>query len=155
VARALVDGVVRLEHFEGDAHLDPRVRRLLAITRTDPHPDMPEDAEHQFGAEVTLTLRDGRVLSRRIDNLIGRGPANPMSTDELWEKFYDCSKRAIGSSEALALYERLEALEELSDISTLARLFAKRVLPGGNVAQQKLEVSAAPERKSEETAWVP
>ncbi|MPW19620.1 MmgE/PrpD family protein [Paraburkholderia sp. CNPSo 3157] len=155
VARALVDGVVRLEHFEGDAHLDPRVRRLLAITRTDPHPDMPEDAEHQFGAEVTLTLRDGRVRSRRIDNLIGRGLANPMSTDELWEKFYDCSKRAIGSSEALALYERLEALEEVSDISTLARLFAKRVLPGGNVAQQKLEVSAAPERKSEETAWVP
>ncbi|SIT45503.1 putative MmgE/Prp family protein [Paraburkholderia piptadeniae] len=155
VARALVDGVVRLENFEGDAHLDPRVRRLLAITRTDPHPDMPEDAEHQFGAEVTLTLRDGRVLSRRIDNLIGRGPANPMSTDELWEKFADCSKRAIGSSEALALYERLEALEEVSDVSTLARLLAKRVLPGGDVAKQKLEVSSAPERKSEETAWVP
>ena len=27
VARALVDGAVRLEHFEGDAHLDPRCGR--------------------------------------------------------------------------------------------------------------------------------
>ena len=59
---------------------------------------MPEDSPHQFGAEVTVTLRDGRVLSRRIDDLIGRGGDNPMTGEELWEKFSDCSKRAIGTA---------------------------------------------------------
>jgi 2-methylcitrate dehydratase PrpD len=166
VARALVDGVVRLEHFEGDAHRDPHVRRLLAVTRTNAHPDMPENAEHQFGAEVTLTMRDGRVLTRRIDNLVGRGADNPMSTDEMWEKFSDCSKRAIGSSEALSLYERLEAFEDVPDISNMARLFARRTTPGRDnsnnsdnnraaAARPPVKIAAASGNTSEETAWVP
>ncbi len=155
VARALLDGVVRLEHFEGDAHRDPRIRRLLAITRTDPHPGMPEDSPHQFGAEVTVTMRDGRVLSRRVDDLIGRGGDHPMSGEELWEKFSDCSKRAIGSSEALALYERLESLEAVTDVSQLARLMTKRTLPGGAEAERDLKVVAAPRNTLVETSWVP
>ncbi|NPT34913.1 MmgE/PrpD family protein [Paraburkholderia xenovorans] len=155
VARALLDGVVRLEHFEGDAHRDPRILRLLAITRTDPHPGMPEDSPHQFGAEVTVTMRDGRVLSRRVDDLIGRGGDHPMSGEELWEKFSDCSKRAIGSSEALALYERLESLEAVTDVSQLARLMTKRTLPGGAEAERDLKVVAAPRNTLVETSWVP
>ena len=158
VARALVDGAVRLDHFEGDAYRDARIQRLLAITRTEPHPDMPENSPHQFGAEVTLTLRDGTVLTQRIDNLIGRGPSNPMSADELWEKFEDCAKRAIGPSEALSLYERLEAIDEVEDISTLARLLMKRALPGASRsnAAQPAQVSARPHNaESVETSWVP
>lgn len=155
VARALLDGVVRLEHFEGESHRDPRIRRLLAITRTDPHPEMPEDSPHQFGAEVMVTMRDGRVLSRRIDDLIGRGGDYPMSSEELWEKFSDCSKRAIGSSEALALYERLESLEAVTDVSQLVRLMTKRTLPGGTETGCDLKVAAAPGNTLVETSWVP
>ena len=33
VARALLDGAVRLKHFEGEAHLEPAVQALLAVTR--------------------------------------------------------------------------------------------------------------------------
>jgi 2-methylcitrate dehydratase PrpD len=154
VARALLDGAVRLEHFEGDAHRDQRIRRLLAITRTEPHPDMPEDSPHQFGAEVTLTMRDGRVLSRRVDDLVGRGSDNPMSGDELWEKFSDCSKRAIGSSEALALFERLESLEAVTDVSHLTRLMTKRTLPGGE-SGRKPSIAAASGNTLLETSWVP
>jgi 2-methylcitrate dehydratase PrpD len=155
VARALLEGVVRLDHFEGDAHRDPRIQRLLAITRTDPHPGMPEDSPHQFGAEVTVTLRDGRVLSRRIDDLVGRGGNNPMSGEELWEKFSDCSKRAIGSSEALALYERLESLESVTDFIQLARLMMKRTLPGGVETGRDLKIAAASGNTLVETSWVP
>lgn len=156
VARALVDGAVRLEHFEGERHRDPAIRRLLALTRTDPHPDMPDDSPHQFGAEVTLTLRDGRVLSRRTDNMIGRGADNPMTGDELWEKFSDCCRQAIGSSEALALYERLEALDEVADLSTVARLMTKRSLPGAATAEKnRLEIAPATRNDAVETSWVP
>jgi hypothetical protein len=43
VARALKDGAVRLEHFEGEAHRDPAIARLLDVTQARPHPDMADD----------------------------------------------------------------------------------------------------------------
>jgi 2-methylcitrate dehydratase PrpD len=154
VARALLDGAVRLAHFEGDAHRDPRILRLLSVTRTDPHPDMPEESPHQFGAEVTVTLRGGRVLSRRVDDLVGRGGDSPLSSDELWEKFYDCSKRAIAQTDVMALYERLESLETVSDISQLARLLARRALPGSEAVRHQPGAPAAGNTLTE-TSWVP
>ena len=154
VARALLDGAVRLEHFEGDAHLDPRILKLLAVTRTNPHPDMPEDSACQFGAEVTVTLRDGRCLSHRIDQLVGRGADNPMSSEELWEKFHDCSARAIASSEVMPLYERLESLETVADVSHITRLLAKRTLPGSNALSDKANAPSVGNTLIE-TSWVP
>jgi 2-methylcitrate dehydratase PrpD len=158
VARALLDGAVRLAHFEGEAHLDPRVRHLLSLTKTNAHPDMPEEGPNQFGAEVTVTLRDGRVLSRRIDNIVGRGGDNPMSGAELWEKFSDCSKRAISAQDVMAVYDRLESLETVSDMSQLTRTLRKRTLPGaGSAVASSKAASAAPASVNTlaETSWVP
>ena len=38
VARALLDGSVRLKDFEGEAHADPAIHALLAVTEARPHP---------------------------------------------------------------------------------------------------------------------
>ena len=43
-ARALTDGAVRIRDFEGAAVMEERVRRLLPLIKTGPHPDMPEDS---------------------------------------------------------------------------------------------------------------
>jgi 2-methylcitrate dehydratase PrpD len=120
-ARALADGAVRLEHFEGQSHLDPRVRALMAITDTREHPDMPADGPNQFGSEVIVTTRDGRRLARRIDHLVGRGPDNPMSREELQEKFTDCAKRVVPPSQCGELFEALMGLDAVDDITTLSR----------------------------------
>ena len=95
-ARALADGAVRLRDFEGDAVMEERVRRLLPLITTRPHPDMPDDSPKQFGAEVVVTMKDGRRLSRRIDHLVCRGGDNPMSAEELFEKFEDCAGARAG-----------------------------------------------------------
>ena len=34
---------------------------------------MTESPSQQWGAEVIVTLKDGRKLSRRVDNMVGRG----------------------------------------------------------------------------------
>ncbi|CAD6543098.1 hypothetical protein LMG27952_03988 [Paraburkholderia hiiakae] len=65
-----------------------------------------------------------------------------------------CS-RAIGTSEALALYERLEAIDEASDIALLGTLMARRALPGAAGASAPLALSTTPGDGSDETAWVP
>ena len=122
VARALVDGTLRLKDFEGEAFLDDDVRAIMRKTKTRPHPDMAEDSGEQCGAEVRVTMRDGRVLVRKIDSLIGRGGDNPLSPSELWEKFHDCAARALPETVVLPLFERLQALETVADIGQLTRM---------------------------------
>lgn len=122
VARALLDGALRLRDFEGEAFQAHDVRAIMRKTHARAHPDMPEDGAKQFGAEVRVTLRDGRVLSRRIDDLIGRGGDNPLSAQELWEKFHDCATRALPEASALKLFERLRSLETVPDVSQLTAL---------------------------------
>ena len=155
VARALLDGAVRIADFEGDAHFDPRIQALLARTTAFPHPDMADDADAQFSAEVRVTLNDGRVLSRRVDDMAGRGGDHPMSGEELWEKFDDCARRALPKQDIMPLFERLETLEKVADIRDVTRLLVKRPLPG--TMTQAAKPSAAPAKGNTllETSWVP
>ncbi len=151
VARALLDGAVRLGDFEGTAHADPRVRSLLSRTTARPHPEMAEDAPTQFGAEVRVTLGDGRVLSRRIEDMAGRGADNPMSRDELWLKFEDCARRALPEADILPLFERLEALEAVADMRSVTGLLARRT---GSDAPAAGPAPAMAGAAGIETSWV-
>ena len=126
-ARALLDGVVRLRHFEGAAHEDPEIRKLLQITRARAHPGMADDAEEQSGAQVTVTLRDGRRLSRRVDQLVGRGGKSAMTRDEMWEKFEDCAERSLPRERLREVFDMLEGLDSVGDINELTRLLQPKV----------------------------
>ena len=157
VARALQDGAVRLGHFEGDAHFDPAVRRLMERTMATPHPEMADDSEQQFGAEVRVTLRDGRTVSRRVDGQVGRGGTNPMSSDELWEKFNDCARRALPKQAIMPLFDRLESLDKVADMRDLARMMATRPAPAARPPRVDAQpaVAAASGNTLLETSWVP
>ena len=121
-ARALLSGTVRLRHFEGDAYAEPEIRRLLKITNARPHPDMLDDAAEQWGAEVIVWLKSGRMLSRRINQLVGRGGDSPMTRDEMWDKFEDCAQRALPRQRLPALFDLLQDLETVPDINVLTQL---------------------------------
>jgi len=125
VARALLDGAVRLKDFEGTAFLDPAVTDLLKITRAHAFgaAGMPDGGT--WDAEVHVSLKDGRTLARRIDNMVGRSGDNAMSRDELYEKFADCASRALDTADADAAFEGLMDLENVTDMAALtARLSA-------------------------------
>ena len=121
-ARALLSGAVRLRDFEGEAYAEPDIRRLLEITKARPHPDMGDDAPQQWGAEVIVWLKTGRMLSRRVDQLVGRGGDSPMTRDEMWDKFEDCAQRALPLQRLPALFDLLRDLEAVPDINLLTQL---------------------------------
>ena len=156
VARALLDGAVRLRHFEGEAHLDPAVRAVMDRIAAAPHPDMPDDSAEQFGAEVRVRLKDGRIVARRVNGMVGRGGSNPMSSEELWEKFYDCGRRTLPKQDMLPLFERLESLEKVEDVSVVARMLAKRNAPG--MANPRRAAPVQPDQPGNtllKTSWAP
>ena len=121
-ARALLSGAVRLRDFEGEAYAEPEIRRLLEITEARPHPDMADDAPLQWGTEVIVWLNSGRKVSRRVDQLVGRGGDSPMTRDEMWDKFEDCAQRALSRERLPALFDLLQDLETVPDINLLTQL---------------------------------
>jgi 2-methylcitrate dehydratase PrpD len=153
VARALCYGTVRLKDFEGDAHMDPEIRRLLGVTTAKPHPDMADDAEAQWGAEVIVTLKDGRRFARRVDDLVGRGGDNPMNSEELWEKFSDCAARSLPREQIAPLFERLETFEKVTEMAQLTRLL--EVSEFHKPPAPKVVFASRTEQEAPETTWVP
>jgi 2-methylcitrate dehydratase PrpD len=153
VARALRSGALRMKDFEGDAYFEPEIQRLLDLTTASPHPDMADDSVEQWGAEVIVTLKDGHRVARRIDNLVGRGGDDPMSSSELWDKFSDCGARGLPREQIAPLFERLETLEKATEIAQLTRLLEVSELhkpPAGKIVFAPRDAQEAPE-----TSWVP
>ena len=127
VARALADRAVRLEHFQGDAHFDPTIRDLMARTKAQQHPDMPDASPLQWGAEVVVTTRDGQRFASRLDDFERLGPgAAPMSIEELWEKFDDCAKRSLPRDQIAPLFDLLGRIETVASVAEIASLLERR-----------------------------
>lgn len=120
VARALKDGAVRLKDFEDGAFLEPGIVKILEMTNTIPfgEPGAPEGG--RWDAEITVALTDGRTLTKRVDNMVGRSGENAMSRDELYDKFADCASRALSKGDAAAVFEGLMDLENVANFKALA-----------------------------------
>jgi 2-methylcitrate dehydratase PrpD len=116
LARALADGRVSLEHFEGGSFREAAIRELLPRIHAAPHPDMSMASSEHFGAEVRVTLTDGRVLTAKVARPLGRGPENPLPTELLEAKFLDCAMRALSMEQADSLLANLRELDALSDM---------------------------------------
>ena len=80
-AAAVIDGAVGEAQFSDERVVDPRVTALRDRVRAAVDPAMHEDA-----ADVRITLRDGKVLSKRVDHAIG-SLDRPMSDADLEAKF--------------------------------------------------------------------
>ena len=71
---------------------------------------------------LKITLKDGRTISGRAD--FGKGsPVNPMSYDEVAEKFLGCAAFAEWpTSKAKQVIDLVRRLEDVADVRTLTAL---------------------------------
>ena len=124
VARALTDRSIRIEHFEGDAFRDPAARAVLPRVHAAAYTEAQFPADNHFGAEVKVTCVDGRVLTGKIDEALGRTSANALPAARLREKFENCIGRVLPASRATALADMIERLDTLADMRALSALLA-------------------------------
>jgi len=122
LARALTDRAIRIEHFEGGAFRDPAVRAVLPRVHAAAYTTEQFPADNHFGAEVTVTATDGRVVSGKIDQALGRTSANPLPADLLREKFTNCVERALPRTRAAQLADMIDRLDKLADLRALTAL---------------------------------
>jgi 2-methylcitrate dehydratase PrpD len=126
VARALTQGQVILEHFDGDACRDPSIQSLLTRVRSASYAGPFFSEEDRFDAVVKVTLKDGRVLETKVDTPLGRSVENPIPVEALNAKFADCAARVIEPAAAAAACRLVWGIESLSSTRDLTRLLESK-----------------------------
>ncbi len=107
-ASAVVHGRVGIDTFESGVD-DPQVCALLPRVVMRAEPQVGVDQPTLTEAVVTVRLKDGRALERRVRGARGY-PANPPTRDDLGQKFLSCAHRALSAEVAD------DALAWLSDV---------------------------------------
>jgi 2-methylcitrate dehydratase PrpD len=124
LARALKDRTVKLEHFEGDNWKDPATRTILPKIHVATYTTEQFPADNHFGAEVKVTLTDGRVVSTKTDQALGRSVDKPLPPDMLKAKFDNCAARALSTDNVARLYAAIQDFENAKDVREIAALAA-------------------------------
>ena len=101
VAIALVDGEVSLKQFTDDKVKGSAVQELMKKIKYVHPPEMGTELVNLRG-KLVVKLKSGKIYSRRVD--IARGdPRNPLSRDELINKYRDCVRLSLSAEEALPI----------------------------------------------------
>jgi 2-methylcitrate dehydratase PrpD len=92
VAASLANGVPKLATFEPEAIKDERVKALAKMVSVALDPEFV-DAIEDYPTRLIVTLKDGRTVERMVVYASGTAK-NPMSPEQMREKFFDCAAHA-------------------------------------------------------------
>lgn len=117
---ALLDGKVSLEQFNQERVLDPKVQDLVSKVKYI-HPAGWPTGRERLTQEVTVKLGGNNEYSYKVSTPRGE-PQNPMSGEELLEKFRDCAHVVLNSADTERVIELLLNLESLNNIAELMKI---------------------------------
>jgi 2-methylcitrate dehydratase PrpD len=125
MAILLIEGRAGLTEFTDEVVLRQDVKDMIA--KVDFVVDERAEAAgyHLMTTYIDITLTDGRVVSGMAD--FGKGsPANPMSYDEVADKFLECAEFAnwdmAKAKEVVSMVAELEKLSDIHGLMALLRL---------------------------------
>jgi 2-methylcitrate dehydratase PrpD len=120
VARALLDGAVKLDDFVDSRVKQPEVRELINKTKVRVDNSLP-----MMAAQITIELNDGRLFSKRQDTARGWAD-NPLKPEELAAKYRDCAGWALATKDIEKSLEMMVNLEKVDDMAKLAQVVVRR-----------------------------
>jgi 2-methylcitrate dehydratase PrpD len=124
-AIAYLDGTARVRQFSDEAVRRPDVVALRQRVKAEVDPSLPTSA-----AVVELVARDGRAWHEEVHDATGT-PGNPMSDDDVVEKFLDLIEGRLRRDRAGELARRALNAVEVPDVRELtALLIATPTAPG-------------------------
>jgi 2-methylcitrate dehydratase PrpD len=121
-AVALLDGEISVESFSNERRLAQDMVQFLPKIEFKADPAIPTELDEVYTI-VSVWLKDGRRVSKRVDKLSG-WMGSPLTRDERLKKFFSCTRRIIDDKSAqrmLDLVERLDSLPDVVEIMDIAR----------------------------------
>jgi 2-methylcitrate dehydratase len=120
VARALLDGDVRVTDFEEERFKDPRALALKRKLTARPEATLSNE---NLGANLEVTSRDGTVLKASVPIPPGN-MLNPAGDAELTRKFLALSEAVLGRERAHAAIDVILAVDTMPDLGNLLNALA-------------------------------
>ena len=117
LARALMHGIVSLDHFTDVAVRDPDTRALTAKVQAAPDPDAAQRGDEQFYARLRVTTAAGRTFEHFVDAPLGRDRAHALPAGALEAKFRDCARMVLDANATEDLLRLCCDLEDVSDVA--------------------------------------
>jgi 2-methylcitrate dehydratase PrpD len=87
---------------------DPEIARLISVTKLEEDPEFTRAYPGAQGSEVIVTLRDGKVLSRRMRDLV------PATSDQIRARF-----RSAAGAAAKRIEQTIDSLDRLEDVASI------------------------------------
>ncbi len=122
-AAALVFGRASLSEYVPGVPERPEIRNIMERTRCVIDPALEATFPRQFRAWAEVDVKDGRTLRGEIDYPKG-DPENPLTWDELKDKFLGLTSPVISARRQGEIVSRIESLESMIDARDLAALLA-------------------------------
>lgn len=119
LARALMHRTVVLDHFDGHSFRDPQARSIMSRVKAAPYTSEQFDPENDYGAEIRIALRDGKVFSGKLDEALGQSAAHPLPAGSVVSKFQNCAARIFGQDQVIKLQDIVDHFENLCSVREL------------------------------------
>jgi len=128
MAAAVVLGHMRVEDLTDPVVQRPDIQAFFPKVKLRPVDEYdPRDPVHSPTERVLIRLTSGEVLDSGPIARIRGHAYDPMSVEELWEKFAACTARTHAQPAARQLFDmlqRIDALAAVHDLPTCERIFA-------------------------------
>lgn len=121
IAVSLYDGMLGVEQLEAHRVRDHKVHDLARRTTFAEDPEMSARYPHEWPVAITLQMRGGEKLSRRVDQ-VKWSPRRPPTWDELIEKFLPLAEPVIGRDRAARTIDFCARLDQAQDMAQLMDL---------------------------------
>jgi len=107
-----------IKEFRDEFVRSPQVQELMKRITTILDPEIEAKGYEKILSRVEVKLNDGRVLKKESSPYKG-GPENPLSDEELYEKFYSCAGFVLPKERIIHVHQLLKGIEDLRDIRSL------------------------------------
>jgi len=127
VANVIINRKVSFEHFTENALERHDVLKFLATkvrSWVDPEVNFDDVNKACTAARIQIRTRDGKLYVKRVDNPKG-DHTNPMSMEEITEKFWECAEllaRPIDRQNLKKVLELTTNLEKAADVTSIVKL---------------------------------
>ncbi len=119
-ASLIFHGKAGLGNFEQPAVDNPVIQALAQRVSVTENPEYSKTFPHKQRVDVTVTLRDGIVLTAKGEHTKGEAE-RPHHPDELREKFLELSAGAWPRPQGSAFLDGLLALDQVPDMQAFLR----------------------------------
>lgn len=120
MATAVINGKMTVNELSDEVVRRPDIQSFFSKVKLNPIDEYDSrDPAHSPFDQVVIRLKSGEVLDTGKVTKIPGHAYSPLSTEELWEKFVECTAATHGEAEARDLFQAIQHLPTLASTAEL------------------------------------